>query len=702
MSWSEPANWTNGVPSATSHVCISSTAVGPRVPQDVDAVADVIDADGATVTIRGRLAVGTSFDVAALVGDFGELHGPGTTTVTDEIAGYRLILREAVTVALRQDASIGGQLDVVDGSRLDVRGDVLLEPEAVIVSFDSQDEDDPGFVTVTETGSLTFNSPDETAVVDGGFANHGEVRSLAGALLMLGAVDKATPEQYSTGSFSGAPGATMIVAYTELHTGARLNHVLGVDNITVPAGHTVSVADSELWYDPQSEERSFSGAGELVVTDGTRVRARIGGSLTLSVPAGEVVKMGGAILQDSARVRVEGELAQDGDISLEDDAVLDVYGVHRAQPGGLVTFAGADPGLEVIHPDAELRSDGDRGLTVLAPFVNQGTVRSGTGNVYVGPRVASPAPSSGTFRGDPAGALYLGSNADGDPPLELDQPVIEGEVKVAGDMLANSPQLRGQLSTMPRDAHNRGGRLTLTGTATLSNGASLAGDVLVAGELESDPGATGTATLSGAEVAGAVHAVSGTLEVPTLAPSTLRTDGTLSKGEWSAVSGARLEMPPIRTNDAVLTLKGAGASFGHLRAQGNGPKGTIDLRSGADLELSGGFRNEGRLRLSSGSRLITGANFRQLPTGRLVSQVNDTGLGRVRAEGRRDLAGELVVRRDPTYRPPVGTVLSFLTSDGRASRDDEFDTVTSPRYDARKLRVLYKRNHVRLWVDRIS
>ena len=117
VSWSEPANWTNGVPSATSHVCIPSTAIGPRVPQDVDAVADVIDADGATVTIRGRLAVGTAFNVAALVGDFGELHGPGTTTVTHQITGYVLTLREAATVAMRQDASIGGQLDVVDGSR---------------------------------------------------------------------------------------------------------------------------------------------------------------------------------------------------------------------------------------------------------------------------------------------------------------------------------------------------------------------------------------------------------------------------------------------------------------------------------------------------------------------------------------------------------------------------------------------------------
>jgi hypothetical protein len=135
---------------------------------------------------------------------------------------------------------------------------------------------------------------------------------------------------------------------------------------------------------------------------------------------------------------------------------------------------------------------------------------------------------------------------------------------------------------------------------------------------------------------------------------------------------------------------------------GNGPHSTVDLRGGADLAVPGRFRNEGTLQLSSGSRLDVGATFRQLPTGTLVAAVDAAGRGHVRAEGRRDLAGELVVQRDPTYTPPVDTVLTVLKSSGRVDADDAFDTVVSPTYGSRKLRVAYQVNRVRLRVDRVS
>ena len=85
-SWDEPTNWSAGVPTATSVVCIPGNVPGPTVDSS-DAVADVIDAAEATVTIERDLTVGTSFDVATLVGEVGELIGPGTTTVTDAITG---------------------------------------------------------------------------------------------------------------------------------------------------------------------------------------------------------------------------------------------------------------------------------------------------------------------------------------------------------------------------------------------------------------------------------------------------------------------------------------------------------------------------------------------------------------------------------------------------------------------------------------
>jgi hypothetical protein len=93
--------------------------------------------------------------------------------------------------------------------------------------------------------------------------------------------------------------------------------------------------------------------------------------------------------------------------------------------------------------------------------------------------------------------------------------------------------------------------------------------------------------------------------------------------------------------------------------------------------------------------------FRQLATGTLVTWLDAAGRGTVRAAGPRELAGELRVERFKGYKPPRGTVLNFLTSDGREGVG-EFDRVVSPPFganDMRKFRVDYGRDHVRLWVD---
>ena len=685
-SWAEPTNWTNGVPTVESVVCIPTTASGPLVAEETRAEAGVVTLEG-TLTVEGTLAVAT------LEGDFGELHGPGTTTVTGRLSGYWLAFQDAAVVDLRANAALGGELFVADGSRLNVQGDAVLEPDARIDSL----SDNPGLFTITPTGSLTFESANESAEVIGGFANHGDVSVTAGYVLMLGASpEDAHPDQFSTGTFTGAPEATFNVSNTELRDGARIDHATWVDHMTVPVGNTATVSDSTVYWDPAEPEPNLAGAGNLVVTDDSTVGGRIGGSLTISVPAGERVRMADAVVQDQARVLVHGEL-QGADINLDDQAVLDVYGVHRVGGGGgLVDFTGTDPGLEIIRPGGELLTDADDSLSIVAPFVNQGTVDAGTGFIYLGPRVESPSPSSGTLRADPTGTLLLGSNVEGEPPLVLDAPVIQGTVHVSGDVRSGDAQIRGDISTVSP------GRLGLTGITTLTDGASIAGDVVVGGQLQADVGATGTATLRDAEVTGRVTALSGTLSVPSLSPTTRQRDGTLASGQWHALPSATLDLPAITTNDAKLTLEGPGASFGGLTALDNGPNGTVNLRGGADLRLPGRFRNEGLVHLSPRSRLITGAMFRQFATGRLVTEVEAAGLGRVRAEGRRDLAGELVVQRDPSYEPSVDTVLTFLVSNGRAEPDDAFDSVVSPKFGSRKFRVLYELDHVRLWVDRVG
>ena len=128
------------------------------------------------------------------------------------------------------------------------------------------------------------------------------------------------------------------------------------------------------------------------------------------------------------------------------------------------------------------------------------------------------------------------------------------------------------------------------------------------------------------------------------------------------------------------------------------------MLGGGDLAVQGRFRNEGLLFLGRGSRLDVAGKFRQLATAALEISLDASGRGVVRVEGPRDLAGALWVWRAEGYEPPVDTVLNIVTSNGRVTAHDVFDSVRSPRYGngTRKLRVAYATNHVRLRVDRVG
>ncbi|HET8961858.1 hypothetical protein, partial [Nocardioides sp.] len=301
-SWHESTNWSAGVPTATSVVCVPVVAAGPQVPVGAPAEAGTVTLEG-TLTVAGDLAVST------LEGDAGELRGPGTTTVSGSIFGDQLALADNAEVDLH-DATLGGELHVRESSRLNVRGDAALQPGAEVDSLG-------GLFTVTQAGSLTLDG-DSFADADivGGFANHGEVRVLAGSLTMMGA-EEGGPGQFSDGRFIGAPGALLDLSHTELRDGAHLGGVT-VDNVTVPKGDAVTVAASYMLNGHQDETApSIHGEGELVLTDGTVVDGpRFGDSLTVTVPAGEVVTMGYSSLLDRARLQVFGELLQEDGLSI--------------------------------------------------------------------------------------------------------------------------------------------------------------------------------------------------------------------------------------------------------------------------------------------------------------------------------------------------------------------------------------------------
>ena len=776
-SWTEPTNWSDGVPTATSAVCIPATTQTPHVLVNTTAVADVIDATASGVVLDGTLTVNTRMDIASL--DFpvettwqtGFLQGPGTTEVVGSLTGDVKLDRGAVVDQYGTASLEGDEINVQGNSTLRVHGAVSLGDVVALVDDDSE------FV-VEESGTLSFgrSGTDHAGTIMGPFVNHGRVDVSSGFLIIEGADFVAGPNSVglgSTGDFTAAPDAELWLTWATLLEGAELTGVYA-DQLTIPAGNTVHASGTTLqppivW---TRSDRAVTGAGELVLTDDSTVAdgAGFGGQLTVRVPAGETLHGAGTVSGD-ARLVVEGELRQrEGeDLEVLDDAIVDVWGTYRTSLGGDGGGGPDDWGLIRIRPGGELvqtalETPNERGPgTQLQGLVaNHGTVSvqngwlgmvlSGAEEPSTGSFTSSsPLPVDFAFGGYPEDApvMVLGPGstvsagvlssdtlvADGatlgaswkvdDWP---DTQAVEGELLVTGgttltdgaslwgpgdvvlDGVVSDPGTAGTATAEGAEVAGplmaASGVIRLTGTTVLRSGAAVtktAGSLLIDDDLVSDPGVGGTATLSGAQVDASVSADSGMLLVPNLAPKTLL-DGVLSGGTWSVAPGATLDLPTITRTDVDLTLEGPGASFGadfgSFRA--TGPDGSLALLAGADLSVAERFRNAGDLLLSSGSRLDVATRFRQLGTGALVVLVDAAGIGRVRAAGRRDLAGDLVVDRDPAYQPVVGTTRTFLTSDARVSSDDRFDRVFSPRYDSRKLRPLYKVNRVRLRVVRVG
>lgn len=348
-------------------------------------------------------------------------------------------------------------------------------------------------------------------------------------------------------------------------------------------------------------------------------------------------------------------------------ARITVHGAAELAPGAEIDTLG---GLFTIADTGSLTMDvAGSSAEVIGGFANHGTATATAGRLLMmgaSPEDAQPGQfSTGTFTGAPDALFNLAYT-------ELRDSVLE-HVTLADHV------------TVPEGSH-------------LAVDSSSLSEVIIEGSLDS----RGASTLDAADVSGDVSVQSGTLSVPSLALTTLGEDGTLAKGSWNAYFDATLDLPSVTTVDAWL-FAGPDASFGDGLANltGIGPNGNVVLDR--DLAVPGRLRNEGVLSLGPGSRLDVGGKFRQLATGTLMTWLDASGRGRVRAAGPRDLAGELWVERDPAYKPPVGTVLNFITSAGASSADDAFDKVVSPKYGTRKkIRPVYGVNRVRLRVDRIG
>jgi hypothetical protein len=684
-AWNEPSNWTAGVPTATSVVCIPATPVGPHVAMNSQSVAGTVDASAAVLTLEGAgfLTVTTARTVGSLVGDGGTLVGPGATTVTGSLIGE--LTFQGTAVDQWGDASVGRWWNLEEGSTLTVHGDVELLPGADVSSY-TYGPGEPGLLVVAETGSLTVGSPDVSASIRGGFANHGTVSVTAGHLQMFGTRGEGRADEYSTGLFSAASGATLEVAATELRTGTHFENVQA-DSFLVPADNVIDVADSRLvdweWGTP-TPGPSMGGAGEIVVTDGTWIGARIQDSLTVTVPEGEVLDFGGAV-EDHARLVVDGEVHERATAVVE-DGMIDVRGTYVSTGGtnwGGLQLDLTDLGTFLIEPGATFVKEGPDFGVPFAEMENHGSVVVDEGDLGVHLSGAAQ-PSTGDFSAKAGTSLFVYDVRGAGASMALGAgATVTGRVTLVEDLAADGVTFDDADVRTHFDMWNGvdKGSLTLTGTTTLRDGTSLKGQgpISVQGDLESDPGEGGATTLAGADVAGSVSAVSGTLDVPNLAPVTLH-DGVLTGGSWSVAPGATLDLPEVVTNKAALSLEGAGASFGD--------------------GLSSLVRNAGTLAVASDARLRVDGAYRQTAAGTLEIGVGAAGSGRLVTAGQRDLAGDLVLVRDPDFRPAVGTLRTVVTSHGRVGAGDHFDQVVYTSFGGRGFRAEYDVDRVRVRVVR--
>ena len=386
-SWHEPTNWVGGVPTATSVVCIPTATTGPQVREGSRAQAG-------TVALDGVLTVAGSLDVATLEGDFGELHGPGTTTVQQAVTGNPLTLLDGAVLDLSQFAttSMSGEIRVYDGSRLNARGNVVLADGATIDSFGLPGS---GLFTIANTGRLTLAAPDSSARVQGGFANHGWV-TLTGSqsLEMLGASpEDALPEQFSTGLFLGAPGAFFNVSGTELGD-AVFEHVTLVDHVTVPEGSSVYAESTSLAEVQLDGELDTNGATTLDAADVSGEVSVESGTLSVPSLAPSTLSEDGTLAKGSWNVYLDATLDLPSITTV--DAWLNLVGPDASLGDSLANLTG-------IGPNGSLLLGAD--LAVPGRFRNAGVLALGDSRLDVGGKFRQVA--TGTF------VTWLGSTGRG-------------------------------------------------------------------------------------------------------------------------------------------------------------------------------------------------------------------------------------------------------------------------------------------------
>ncbi len=182
-SWNEPTNWSAGVPTETSIVCIQDTD-----PATAPHVAEGLTAEVAELVLPGLVSVAGTLTVGTLTTTGGTFTGGGQVVSTDA-------------------ATLDGEITVTGGATLTLQGDSSQGSESVLSGdVETLDgPDGPGLLEIAEHANLHVLDESVSARIRGPLRNDGAISVLAGELVVLGTGTGLAADGLSTGIFLG-PG----------------------------------------------------------------------------------------------------------------------------------------------------------------------------------------------------------------------------------------------------------------------------------------------------------------------------------------------------------------------------------------------------------------------------------------------------------------------------------------------------------------
>jgi len=439
--------------------------------------------------------------------------------------------------------------------------------------------------TLTLDGGSSLTSAGTLRLQGGGTISGSLATSGSGALTLSGTFNVAG------GSIINASGASLTLNGATLNNGTLsgagaitvtgtnvLNSVINSAALTVAGGTTTFAGGTN-----SGTLASSTGPARVLNVDGSTAAGAVTNSGSIVTNAG-TVNITGTINNGSG-----GQIAQSGSGSL----TLNNASVNGGTLQGAIDATGANT-LTGVTNQGTLTLTAS-GTTTFAGGTNSGTLASKTGPARVldidGSTGAGAVTNNGT----------IVSNA--------------GTVNIAGTVLNN-----GTIS------QTDGGTVTITGTITNAAGAQIAqsgsGSLTLnsasvnGGSLSGTIDTTGATSLAGLTNNGTVRADSGALLIDGTSNGAFTNDGTIrgAAGSTVTVSGNILNNNgTIRPEGGTVRLEAAitgGNLIGDMSTAGNTilsgvtNANTLSVASSTELDLQGGFYNNGTVRVLNGGTLV--------------------------------------------------------------------------------------------------